>query len=265
MTVFIGTSGWLYAHWRNRFYPETLPQKKWLEHYAERFRVVESNNAFYRLPEPATFEAWAARTPDDFLFTVKVSRYLTHIRRLREPAEPVSRFLAHAQHLGSKLAPALLQLPPNLKADLNALDETLAEFANRVPVAVEFRHETWFSDECRSLLEHHKAALCLADGQLRPGPNKSKPMSPMWRTTSWGYLRFHQGAATPNPCYGKTALRTWAARIAELWVEPEDVFVFFNNDGRACAVRDARLFAREVERAGRTPSRVPGARDVRVG
>lgn len=265
MTVFIGTSGWLYAHWRERFYPAKLPQRRWLEHYAEHFQVVESNNAFYRLPNPETFEAWAKRTPDDFRFTVKVSRYLTHIRRLKEPAEPVARFLNHAQHLGPKFAPALLQLPPTLKADLDALDATLTEFANRIPVAVEFRHPSWFTDECRTVLERHRAALCLADGQLRPGPNKSKPMSPLWRTTSWGYLRFHQGAAAPHPCYGRSALRSWAGRIADLWSGEEDVFVFFNNDGRACAVRDARLFAREVERTGRTPSRVPGARDVRVG
>jgi uncharacterized protein YecE (DUF72 family) len=263
--VFVGTSGWQYDDWRERFYPREVPRARWLEHYSERFQVVESNNAFYRLPKPETFQAWAERTPDDFLFTVKVSRFLTHIKRLREPEEPVARFLARASHLGRKLGPVLLQLPPNLKADLPALDETLSLFARTVRVAVEFRHQTWFTDECREILERHRSALCLADGTLRPGPLKSRPVTPMWRTTAWGYVRFHQGAASPHPCYGRTALGTWAERIASLWGAGDDVFVFFNNDHNGCAVRDARLCAAACRRHGLDPTRVPEANEVRVG
>ena len=159
MPVYVGTSGWQYDDWRGRFYPRDLPQRAWLEFFADRFAVVESNNAFYRLPKPETFAKWAARTPSDFIFTVKVSRYLTHIRRLRDPAEPVERFITHASHLGDKLAVALLQLPPNLRAAPEALDETLREFGGRVRVAVELRHQSWFTDETRSILEAHGAAL----------------------------------------------------------------------------------------------------------
>ena len=267
MTVYVGTSGWQYDHWRTRFYPSAVPKARWLEFYAERFAVVESNNAFYRLPKPQTFEDWARRTPDDFRFTVKVSRFLTHIKRLRDPAEPVARFVEHTRYLGAKLAPVLLQLPPTLRADLDALDGTLRRFGRSVKVAVEFRHPTWFSNECRSLLERRGAALCLADGELGMGAHKraSRPVSPLWRTTDWGYVRWHHGAASPEPCYGRTALRSWARRIAELFGSTEDVFAFFNNDGRACALRDATVFAGYVTRESSLPvARVAPARDVMV-
>lgn len=251
MSVIIGTSGWQYKDWKERFYPKTVPQKAWLEFYAERFQTVESNNAFYMLPKKETFKSWADRTPDDFLMAVKMNRYLTHIRRLKESAEPVERFFEHATKLGSKLGPVLLQLPPNLKTDLHSLDETLTNIKRRAPVAVEFRHETWFTDETRSLLEQHDAALCMAD-------RGSKAISPFWRTTpAWSYLRFHQGAAAPWPCYGRSSLRTWAERLAAEWGPEADIWVFFNNDPGGCALRDARIFAREVERVGLTPTRVP--------
>ena len=256
MPVLIGTSGWQYRHWRGPFYPPDLPQRRWLEHYAGCFDTVEVNNAFYRLPEIHTFAEWASRTPAGFFVAVKASRYLTHIRRLREPAEPVERFLSRARHLGSKLGPVLLQLPPNLGADLAALEETLTQFPAGVRVAVEFRHPSWFEAGTRVLLEKYDAALCLADSPHRK--------TPLWRTASWGYLRLHEGRAAPHPCYGRRALTTWAKRLAETWSDGEDVYVYFNNDERACAVRDAALFAPEVKRAGLTPSRVPPPGSVRV-
>jgi uncharacterized protein YecE (DUF72 family) len=265
MPVYVGTSGWQYDDWRGRFYPDDLPQNRWLEYYSQRFAVVESNNAFYRLPKPETFASWGARTPDDFVFTVKVSRFLTHIKRLKEPVEPVERFLTHASHLGAKLAVALLQLPPNLRAAPDLLAKTLRAFGGRVRVAVEPRHESWFTDEIRTLLEDHGAALCLADGTLRPGPLRSRPVTPLWRTAPWGYVRFHQGAGSPHPCYGRTALSSWASRLTRLFNDSEDVYAFFNNDHNCCAVRDARVFAAVVRRAGFTPTRVPRASEVAVG
>src|SRR6266568_4870495 len=121
MPVLVGTSGWQYRDWRGRFYPERLAQSRWLEHYASRFATVESNNAFYRLPEANTFAAWSDRTPPDFVMAVKASRFLTHVKRLRDPSEPVARFLGHAAYLGGKLGPVLLQLPPSLRADAGQL------------------------------------------------------------------------------------------------------------------------------------------------
>jgi uncharacterized protein YecE (DUF72 family) len=257
MPVLIGTSGWQYASWKGRFYPADLRQASWLEHYADRFQVVEVNNAFYRLPEASTFQAWAERTPADFIVGVKASRYLTHIKRLSEPAEPVARFMERASHLGDKLGPVLLQLPPNLGADLDRLDDTLSRFPDHVRLAVEFRHDSWFTEETQAVLDKHGAAFCLADSPRRK--------TPVWRTAPWGYLRLHEGRASPHPCYGEQALKTWACRLAELWTADDDVYVFFNNDGNGCAVRDAAVFARTSERVGLHPTRVPAPSEVQVG
>jgi uncharacterized protein YecE (DUF72 family) len=257
VTVWIGTSGWQYDDWRGRFYPRTTPLRLWLEEYARRFAIVESNNAFYRLPERGTFEAWAERTPADFVMTVKVSRYLTHIRRLREPHEPVSRFLARVEGLGNKLGPVLLQLPPQLHIDAERLERTLGEFPGGVRVAVEFRHDSWYTTEIRDLLERHQAALCLAD--------RRGPLTPVWRTAPWTYLRFHEGRARPRPSYGRAALDSWARRLAERWAPDEECYVLFNNDPHGCAPRDAARFATLCRRAGLRPSRTPSPRTIHAG
>jgi uncharacterized protein YecE (DUF72 family) len=257
MAIWIGTSGWQYRDWRGRFYPSKLPVSAWLEAYAAAFATVESNAAFYRLPERRTFVDWAARTPADFVMAVKVSRYLTHIRRLREPAEAVARFVDRVAGLGDKLGPVLLQLPPQMRCDAERLDATLAEFPADLRVAVEFRHPTWFVDEIRALLTERRAALCLAD--------RRGPLTPFWRTAAWTYLRFHEGRAAPAPCYGRVGLRSWACRLADGWGPDEDCFVYFNNDPRGCAPRDAARFARVVAAAGRRPTRVPLVRSIRAG
>ena len=255
MPVLIGTSGWQYRDWRSTFYPDKLAQGGWLEHYARHFATVEVNNAFYRLPTAITFERWRARTPADFVIAVKASRYLTHIRRLREPADPVALLLSRMEPLGVRLGPVLLQLPPSLHAEPARLDETLRCFPRGVRVAVELRHRSWFTDEVRALLERHGAALCLAD-------RDSRPVAPLWRTADWAYLRLHSGRGADAPGFGDTALRSWAQRLAELWGPEVDGFVYFNNDQRACAVRDAVRFATIARRAGLGATRVPGATEV---
>jgi uncharacterized protein YecE (DUF72 family) len=231
----VGTSGWQYKDWRGRFYPDGLPQRLWLEHYATEFPTVELNNAFYRLPERATFEAWRARTPPHFVMAVKVSRYLTHIKRLRDPQEPVARFLDRARGLGDKLGPVLLQLPPTLRADAAALDAVLTLFPAEVRVAVEPRHRTWWTDEVRQTLERHNAALCWAD---RDG----RPIAPLWRTADFGYLRLHHGRAEPRPRYGRRALASWVSRLRDCYPDGVDTYVFFNNDPGGAAIVDARIF-----------------------
>jgi uncharacterized protein YecE (DUF72 family) len=185
---------------------------------------------------------------------VKVSRYLTHVLRLADPEEPVARFLERARGLGPKLGPALIQLPPQLRIDRERLARTLDRFPSDIRVAVEFRHPSWFTDGIQQLLVDHGAALCLAD--------RRGVLGPIWRTTDWSYLRFHQGRARPRPAYGQAALASWAARLASCWSPREDVFVYFNNDHRAAAPRDAARFARQVRRAGLEPTRVPSVRSL---
>jgi uncharacterized protein YecE (DUF72 family) len=257
LPLLLGTSGWQYRHWRETFYPRGVAQGRWLEYYAERFATVESNAAFYRLPEGDTFAAWAERTPDDFVMAVKVSRYLTHVRRLAEPAEAVERFVDRVRRLGPKRGPALIQLPPTMKADVPRLADTLARFPPGWRVAVEFRHPSWYTNQVRQLLERHAAALCLAD--------RLGVLTPIWRTTDWTYLRFHAGRAHPSPCYGRSALDAWVRRLAEHWRPHEDICVYFNNDPRACALRDARTFAHAARRHGFDVSRIPAAAEVRLG
>lgn len=234
MPVFVGTSGWQYDSWRGSFYPRDARKDEWLEAYARRFCTVEVNNAFYRLPERSTFQSWKERTPPGFIVAVKASRYLTHIKRLREPKEPVKRLMERAEMLGDKLGPVLLQLPPTLGIDVDALDETLSCFPEGVRVAVELRHPSWFVDSTAEILSKHGAAYCLADTPHLKAPH--------WRTADWGYVRFHEGQAKPRPSYGRTALQGWVRRLESLFGAGSDVYAYFNNDTGGCAPRNASTF-----------------------
>ncbi|MFF4348197.1 DUF72 domain-containing protein [Streptomyces sp. NPDC001530] len=254
MTLFVGTSGWQYKDWRGVLYAEGLPLRLWLEEYAARFATVEINNAFYRLPSRENFESWRERTPPDFVIALKASRYLTHIKRLRDPEEPVHRLMTHAAGLGDRLGPVLLQLPPTLHADPGLLDDCLARFPSGTRIAVEPRHDSWWTPEVRKVLESRGAALCWADVL-------SRPVTPLWRTADWGYLRFHEGSARQWPRYGHQSLTTWLRRITDTWPDDADVYAYFNNDVHAAAVRDAVTFARAARATGltvtRTPERLP--------
>lgn len=255
MPVNVGTSGWQYRDWRGVLYPAGLAQSRWFDRYTRAFATVENNSAFYRLPSHETFASWHARMPADFTMAVKASRFLTHIRRLRDAEEPVRRLLAAAAGLGDKLGPILLQLPPTLRADPERLEACLTLFPATLRVAVEPRHETWWNDDVRSVLESHDAALCWADVLGRA-------TTPLWRTSSWGYLRLHQGAASPWPHYGDQTLRAWRRRLGETWPDDDDVYVYFNNDPGAAAIRDAVRFAELLRDAGRTTSRTPDRADI---
>jgi len=247
----IGTSGWHYGDWRGAFYPAKLPTRLWLDHYSSRFDTVELNNSFYRLPTVDAFRAWRDSVPDDFVFTVKASRYLTHYRRLREPEEPVERLLGAAVGLGPKLGPVLLQLPPNLPADVDALARVFDAFAQRVRLACEFRHDSWFTDDVYALLRDRDVALCLADRRSRHRP--------LVRTASWGFVRMHEGTAAPPLHYGTRALQSWVGRIVDLWGRHAECFVYFNNDPGAAAVRNAAEFVSLCRTAGLdVPERVTG-------
>lgn len=247
MSVLIGTSGWQYRDWKPLLYPD-VPQRLWLERHAEVFQTVEVNNAFYRLPERTTFEAWAARTPADYVVTVKASRFLSHIKRLREPAEPVARLMDRCAGLGDKLGPVLLQLPPTLQRDVQLLDDCLACFPIGTRVAVEPRHDSWWDPSIRAVLTERSACLVWAD---RGG----RPVAPLWRTTDWGYLRLHTGPDGWD--YEPAGVAPWAARLVDTWSAAEDVFAYTNNDPTGAALRDAVYLAEALGACSRTSTRVP--------
>lgn len=256
MPVWIGTSGWLYRHWRGRLY-DGMPQSKWFDAYVEAFDTVELNVTFYRQPKPEVFDGWARRVPDGFLYAVKASRFLTHIKRLREPRESVERLMEGASRLGPHLGPILIQLPPDMEIEVERLDETLGEFPKGVRLVVEPRHKSWFSDELYTVLRRHGAALCWAD--------RRRPLTPDVVTSDWGYIRFHSGLASPRGCYREGELEGWVARITRGWSPESDVFAFFNNDYHGCAPRDAGTFGLIVASAGLTPTRAPDPETLPVG
>ncbi len=248
----IGTSGFIYEHWRGRYY-EPADRGRELERYAADFDTVELNVTFYRMPARATFASWATRVPAGFLFAVKASRYLTHTLRLRDPRPAVDLLLERASALGSHLGPILVQLPPDMACDLAALDQTLAAFPPGFRVAVEPRHDSWFTDDLRALLAGRGAALCLADRQ--------GPITPAWWTADWSYLRFHGGTAQPPSCYAPAALERWAALVASDACRTGPGFAYFNNDAHGCALRDAAVFGRLLERQHVPVSTVPRVAD----
>lgn len=251
MRVHIGTSGWQYADWRGRFYPKGVAQRLWLPYYAERFACVEINNTFYNLPAEETFRHWREMVPSDFRFVLKASRYLTHVRRLRDPEDPVRLFMERSRPLRRRTAVVLLQLPPRFRVDVDRLRRTLRAFPRTLRLAVEFRDPTWYVDDVRDLLRQHGAALCRADRAGSSG-------DPDWADSGWTYLRFHEGDGAPSPCYRDATLDAWAQRLAATR-GVADAYVFFNNDHLACAVRDATAFAQACAQRGLDASRVPEA------
>ena len=255
MPVLVGTSGWQYRDWRGRFYPPSLPQRLWLEHHAGAFATTEVNNSFYRLPAREVFESWAARTPDDYVLTVKASRFLSHLKRLREPQEPVARLMERVAGLGAKVGAVLLQLPPDLQCDVERLDECLACFPTGVRVAVEPRHASWWNADLRDVLVARRAALVWAD-------RGSAPVAPLWRTADWGYLRLHAGGGEAVWPYTEQVLRDWAVRLTETWDDGEDAYVYTNNDPGGAALRDAVTLAGLLREQGRSPTRVPPIDEV---
>ncbi len=230
--VRIGTSGWVYPHWRERFYPKGLPQTRWLEHYAERFETVELNNPFYRQPERATFERWRQAVPDDFVYAVKLNRFLTHMKRLNVEHATVARSYDTMAGLGPKAAVVLVQLPAPFRFDAERVTRffaTVAPWERRH--ALEPRDPSWLSDEAIALLRERRVALCIID-------------TPRWPTrgavtTDFVYLRFHGQTRLYGSSYDDAALRAWAERIRGWRDAGLDVFAYFNNDERAYAPRDA--------------------------
>jgi uncharacterized protein YecE (DUF72 family) len=229
--VRVGCSGWNYAEWRERIYPKGLPPSRWLEHYATLFDTVEVNSTFYRLPRVDAVARWVEQSPPGFVFAVKASRYLTHVKRLQELGEGVKRFYAHIEPLARspKMGPVLWQLPRTFKRD----DERLAGALEALPPGrhcFEFRHESWFVDETYDLLRRHGAALVIGD-------HPQRPFQAHELTADWTFIRFHYGHRGRNGNYSERELEQWAARI-DRWRRRVDVYAYFNNDWMGFAVRN---------------------------
>jgi uncharacterized protein YecE (DUF72 family) len=229
--VRIGTSGWEYDHWRDSFYPRDLPRERWLEHYAERFETVELNASFYRLPAARTFDRWQARVPSDFRFAVKGSRYLTHLRRLNQPEEPLERLWARARRLGDRLGPMLYQLPPRWLPNPDRLAAFLGALPRDQDQAIEFRDRRWYRADIIELLERAGVALCLHD----MAGSAPEPV-PVGRFV---YLRFHGAGTRYGGRYPDVAIDAWSERIAGWAATSRPVWAYFNNDAGGHAVRDA--------------------------
>ena len=239
--VRIGTSGFSYPHWREVFYPAAVPERRWLEHYAEHFDTVELNSTFYHLPKAETFDSWRERTPGGFLFVLKLSRFITHRKNLVDCGEPLRLFLDRAERLGERLGPILVQLPPGLKADAARLDRFLELCPRRRRWAVEFRNRSWLSDEIMEVLRTHGAALCIHD--LIEEHRRDV-------TADFVYLRFHGSGQKYGGSYPPRALAA-SAREIRGWIEGGfDVFAYFNNDRQGYAVGNAQELRRCVGEGG---------------
>ncbi|MGH8635552.1 MAG: DUF72 domain-containing protein [Burkholderiales bacterium] len=234
----VGCSGWQYKHWRGAFYPAELPQKLWLEHYASIFDTVEINNSFYRLPEEATFADWASRAPTRFIYAVKASRFLTHMKKLKDPEEPIERFFSRARLLRRHLGPVLYQLPPGWKLDKGRLEHFLQALPRNVRHVLEFRDPSWYADDVLEMLDRRGVALCAHD---MPGSATGRQ-----RVGPFVYVRFHGASGRYDGSYPEDRLAPWAAWIRDQVDAGLDVYAYFNNDVGGHAPRDALTLRRQV-------------------
>ncbi len=241
--IFIGTSGYSYPHWWNdTFYPASLPQRKWLEFYADHFNTVELNVSFYRLPSKEIFRGWHQRTPKTFSFGLKGSRFITHTKRLKECREPLSLFVDHASSLKEKLGNVLWQLPPRFRFQKTLLEEfcvLLSTLPRSKPLrhAFEFRDESWLCREALKTLEDFNFAFCIAHGSGLPCLEEV--------TSDFIYLRFHGGETLHGSNYSEQELRRWADKIRKWKKKGKTIFVYFNNDAYGFAVKNA-LFLKKI-------------------
>jgi uncharacterized protein YecE (DUF72 family) len=227
MNLYVGTSGYSYKEWKGTFYPQDLPDKQMLHFYGERFRSVEINNTFYRMPKASVLEAWAQEVPPDFKFVLKASQRITHMQRLKDAGDSVSYLLKVAVALNDRLGPLLFQLPPYLKKDVPRLREFLALLPRDCRSAFEFRHESWFNDEVFGLLREHQVALCIAEAE-------DGVEVPFVSTADWGYLRLRR------PDYGDAELKAWGDRVrGQNW---RDAFIFFKHEDEGKGPQMAKRF-----------------------
>lgn len=234
--LYIGTSGWSYPHWEGIFYPKDLAKKKQLEYFAKHFNTVELNSSFYHLPKESTFANWYERTPKDFLFSVKVSRFISHVKYLKDCKEPWLNFYQRAKLLKEKLGPFLIQLPPNWKKDLERLRgfiKMIKEISPKERLAFEFRNESWFSSEVYQFFKAQKnLSFCIADSAI--WPKTPEPFG------DFVYIRFHGPGRLYGSDYSKEELKEWSRRIKDFLKEGLNVYCYFNNDFQGFALENAK-------------------------
>jgi len=230
-TVHIGTSGWHYPHWRGPFYPDKLPASKMLDFYARHFDTIELNNTFYRLPVPSGVQNWRDSTPSNFTFAAKGSRFLTHMKKLKDTGQGIDRFFERINPLGKKLGPIVFQLPPFWEVNPERLDAFLAALPPRRRYAFELRNPTWHIDEIYRILRRHNVAFCLFE---IAGFHSGFEI-----TANFTYVRLHGPGAAYQGAYSASALRGWAERIREWRKTLRAIYIYFDNDQAAYAVENA--------------------------
>ncbi len=240
--ILIGTSGWHYGHWRERYYPAKLASSRWLGFYAQTFKTVELNNSFYHLPTESSFTNWKQTTPPGFCFAVKASRLITHMHKLRNIDEALGNFLSRARLLGDKLGPVLYQLPPNLHNN----EALLEDFASRLPADVrhvfEFRHASWFDPAIFAIMERRDIGFCIFDAPEQACPEVV--------TADFVYIRFHGSVKLYASCYSDQEMDDWAERVRRLSEGRRAVYIYFNNDNEACAVYNALTLREKLQVSG---------------
>jgi uncharacterized protein YecE (DUF72 family) len=228
----VGTAGWSYRHWRGLFYPEGLPQRRWLEHYAEHFDTVEVNSTFYHLPRETTLESWRRRAPEGFVYALKASRFITHEKLLVGAEGPTEEFLSRARLLEDKLGPVLFQLPPRFGLDLGALGSFLELLPADGSCLFEFRNESWYVPDTFELLQEGGACFCTHDMPRLHTPRRA--VGPA------AYVRFHGPERRYAGAYPERTLAEWADWLAGQWEAGRSIYAYFNNDIGGHAVHDAR-------------------------
>lgn len=244
MGTWIGTSGWHYSHWKGAFYPADLPSQQWLAYYAAHFRTVEINNSFYKLPGEETFRTWRSSVPEGFVFAVKASRFITHMKKLTDPTTSTALFFERIALLGEKLGPILFQLPPRWRANPERLNSFLAALPGGHRYAFEFRDADWMTTEIYQILERHHAALCVF--------HFNRQTAPLQTTADFAYIRLHGPGGPYQGSYSSSELEEWA-RIIDHWTsQGQAVYSYFDNDMAGFAPHNAlelrRLLANEEQK-----------------
>lgn len=245
----IGTSGWHYDHWLGPFYPKRFPKENFLEYYSGKFKTVEVNNSFYRLPAESTFERWRDAVPDDFVLSVKASRFITHMKKLREPEQSIRAFFERIRALGPKLGPILFQLPPRWGFNQIRFEEFLQALPSNHRYAFEFRDPSWLNSRTFDMLSEQGMALCLYDfGELT---------SPKRLTTSFVYVRLHGPQGPYEGKYSSEELASWAEDTLKWSFEGREIFCYFDNDQYGYAPENARQLLQIVEARFQSGSKTP--------